>query len=253
MISYSSATDLWRVGRNAVVVGTVTLLHTGALWSLQNSMTQQQPPELIVPAQIVAELVTPATSTPGSEPMPPVPVAQESDPAPRPPSPVSEPTPSPAPEPQARPQAKPRTKPQTKPRSRPTRQAPPKPASYSTSATTNPAAAQGSAAPSTAAIAGPNPTPVTLPSSTAAYLNNPPPVYPRLSLRMRESGCVVVRVLIETNGRARKGFVQQSSGYQRLDQVALETARDHWRYKPGTRGGRPEAMWFDVPINFVLE
>jgi protein TonB len=26
-----------------------------------------------------------------------------------------------------------------------------------------------------------------------------------------------------------------------------------WRYAPGKRGGVPEAMWFVVPINFVLE
>jgi protein TonB len=26
-----------------------------------------------------------------------------------------------------------------------------------------------------------------------------------------------------------------------------------WRYVPGKRGGVPEAMWMDVPIQFVLE
>ena len=26
-----------------------------------------------------------------------------------------------------------------------------------------------------------------------------------------------------------------------------------WRYVPGKRGGVAEAMWFNVPINFVLE
>jgi len=63
----------------------------------------------------------------------------------------------------------------------------------------------------------------------------------------------VVRVLIGPDGRAQEAHLQRSSGYERLDQVALETARDRWRYVPGTRGGTPEAMWFNVPINFVLE
>jgi protein TonB len=31
------------------------------------------------------------------------------------------------------------------------------------------------------------------------------------------------------------------------------TAAMRWRYVPGKRGGVPEAMWSDVPINFVLE
>ncbi|MCK9515305.1 MAG: energy transducer TonB [Ottowia sp.] len=70
---------------------------------------------------------------------------------------------------------------------------------------------------------------------------------------MGESGRVVLRVLIGTDGRAQQASVRQSSGYARLDQVALKTVRDRWRYKPGTRAGVPEAMWFDVPINFLLE
>ncbi len=82
---------------------------------------------------------------------------------------------------------------------------------------------------------------------------NPPPPYPAMSRRLGEAGRVVVRVLIGTDGRAQDARIQQSSGYERLDKVALETARDRWRYVPGTRGGRPEAMWFNVPINFVLQ
>lgn len=94
---------------------------------------------------------------------------------------------------------------------------------------------------------------VVQPSSSAAYLNNPAPRYPAMSRRLGESGRVVVRVLIGTDGVARDARIQRSSGYERLDQVALETARDRWRYVPGTRGGVPEAMWFNVPIHFVLQ
>ena len=112
-----------------------------------------------------------------------------------------------------------------------------------------PAPAQADAAPA----AAPAPPAVVQPSSKAAYLNNPAPAYPAMSRRLGESGRVVVRVLIGTDGRAREAHVQKSSGYDRLDRVALETARDRWRYVPGTRGGVPEAMWFNVPINFVLE
>jgi len=37
-----------------------------------------------------------------------------------------------------------------------------------------------------------------------------------------------------------------------LDQAALATVMK-WRYVPGKRAGVAEAMWFNVPINFVLE
>ena len=101
--------------------------------------------------------------------------------------------------------------------------------------------------------APPAPPVVVLPSSNASYLNNPKPSYPAMSRRLGETGRVVLRVLIGTDGRAQEAHIQRSSGYERLDQVALETVRDRWRYQPGTRNGVPEAMWFNVPINFVLE
>ena len=92
-----------------------------------------------------------------------------------------------------------------------------------------------------------------MPSSQAAYLNNPAPAYPAMSRRLGEAGRVIVRVLIGPDGHARDARIHDSSGFDRLDRLALETARDRWRYVPGTRNGVPEAMWFDVPFNFVLE
>jgi protein TonB len=90
------------------------------------------------------------------------------------------------------------------------------------------------------------------PSSDAQYLRNPKPVYPALSKRLGEQGKVVIRVLIGADGSAQKAEVQQSSGFERLDQAALQTVLS-WRFVPGKRGGVPEAMWFNVPINFLLE
>ena len=92
---------------------------------------------------------------------------------------------------------------------------------------------------------------VHLPSSQADYLNNPQPTYPALSLRLRESGKVMVRVLIGRNGQALRGDVVQSSGFERLDQSALRAVLA-WRYVPGKVDGQPQDMWFDVPISFRL-
>lgn len=96
------------------------------------------------------------------------------------------------------------------------------------------------------------PTRLDLPSSNAEYLNNPAPAYPVMSKRLGEQGKVVVGVLIGVNGTAQKAEIRASSGYERLDQAALDTVLK-WRYVPGKRGGIPEAMWFNIPINFVLE
>ena len=57
---------------------------------------------------------------------------------------------------------------------------------------------------------------------------------------------------VATVGSASKAEIRTSSGYERLDQTALQTVLK-WRYVPGKRAGVPEAMWFNIPINFVLE
>ncbi|HOV18062.1 MAG TPA: TonB family protein [Ottowia sp.] len=230
------------IGRNAIIVATVVALHGAALWALQAGLLQR-PTELLVPAQLLAEMVAPPP--PPAAPPQPAPVPVPSPPTPPPPKPVVQkpvlapkprPTPQPAPQPLAVPQAAPTA---------PVVAAAPAPVA-------EPAPAPAPAAPP-APPAPPAPIVVVQPSSSAAYLNNPPPAYPAMSRRLGESGRVVVRVLIGPDGRAQEARIQKSSGYERLDQVALETARDRWRYVPGTRGGVPEAMWFNVPINFVLE
>lgn len=235
------------LGRNAVVVGVVIALHGAALWALQAGLLQRPPEEVVVPAQLLAEFVAPppavaAAPTPAPAPA----VAPPPMPAPKP-HPVAQPaprkvqhTPAPAatPQPLAVAEAAPTA---------PVMAAAPPPSVPAADAT--PAPAQADATPA----AAPAPPAVVQPSSKAAYLNNPAPAYPAMSRRLGESGRVVVRVLIGTDGRAREAHVQKSSGYDRLDRVALETARDRWHYVPGTRGGVPEAMWFNVPINFVLE
>jgi protein TonB len=90
------------------------------------------------------------------------------------------------------------------------------------------------------------------PSADADYLKNPPPTYPRASRRLGEQGTVIVRVFISTQGLPEKAEVRTSSGFARLDQAALEAVQ-RWRFVPGRRSGTPEAMWFNIPVRFVLE
>lgn len=90
------------------------------------------------------------------------------------------------------------------------------------------------------------------PAADADYLKNPPPGYPRISRRNGEQGTVIVRVFISTQGTPDKAEVRTSSGFTRLDQAALEAVQ-RWRFVPGRRNGTPEAMWFNIPVLFVLE
>ncbi len=147
---------------------------------------------------------------------------------------------------------------------KPTPQAEPQPASTQSVAKTdtpalNPnssnsqdtAAASTTAAPATASGKTGSPSLVE-PSADADYLKNPPPGYPRISRRNGEQGTVIVRVFITTQGLPEKTEVRTSSGFARLDQAALEAVQ-RWRFVPGRRSGTPEAMWFNIPVRFVLE
>ncbi len=93
---------------------------------------------------------------------------------------------------------------------------------------------------------------VELPSSGAAYLQNPAPIYPALSKRLGEQGRVLVRVLIGADGVPQQAELKRSSGFDRLDRSALDYVM-RCRYVPGKVGGVPQAMWYEAPVSYVLE
>jgi len=133
----------------------------------------------------------------------------------------------------------------------------PTPVAATAAAESTPSANTATASPAPPSAQAPSvrtasPAAVVLPSSDADYLNNPAPVYPRMSRRMGEQGTVLVRVLISADGRAEQAEIRISSGYARLDEAALDTVK-RWRYVPGKRAGTAEAMWFNVPVRFVLD
>lgn len=218
--------------RNLVIAGSVVLFHAAALWALQSGLVRRVV-EVVVPVTLLSETVTPPAPRVEAPPAPP-PV-----PAPEPPKKVVKRTPPPAPRPVARPEPAPAPTPTA-----PTGVTEPQPPA--------PPLAEPVAAVPAPPAPPPAPPRIELPSSDAAYLQNPKPPYPPLSKRLGEQGKVVLRVLIGADGRAQDAQVKQSSGYERLDRTARETVLK-WRYVPGKRGGVAETMWFDVPINFVLE
>lgn len=122
------------------------------------------------------------------------------------------------------------------------------PNAQTATATTTSTAAQAMTTPATPAPA----TTAILPSEKADYLNNPAPTYPAISRRLGEQGKVVIRVLIGKDGLPQQGNIEQSSGYARLDQVALRAVMG-WRYVPGQRNGTAQDMWYQVPIHFALQ
>lgn len=79
-----------------------------------------------------------------------------------------------------------------------------------------------------------------------------PPFYPPEARHLGQQGRVVVRALVDAQGKVAQVEVKESSGHPLLDQAALATVRG-WAFTPGSRNGTPEAMWARIPINFSLD
>jgi protein TonB len=222
---------IWRVS-GAVLLGHLALLWAMGHAGLEQASTLEE--AQVIMASVMVESPTPPAPQPQKKPQP----KSVSPAVPQPlPTPVSTPLPTVSKQAEASPTA-PAMAPVVAP--------------VVAAANSAPASPSAPAAAPSASVGKPAPPSLVLPSSDADYLNNPPPAYPRLSKRMGEQGTVIVRVFIGLQGTAEQAEIRTSSGYDRLDKAALDTVQ-RWRYVPGKRHGNPEAMWFNVPVRFVLE
>lgn len=89
------------------------------------------------------------------------------------------------------------------------------------------------------------------PKFGVAYLNNPPPEYPRLSQRAGEEGRVLMKVLVSAEGRPETVDVISSSGFERLDKAAVNAVKQ-WRFEPARKGGKALSAYVNVPLSFSL-
>lgn len=81
---------------------------------------------------------------------------------------------------------------------------------------------------------------------------NKPPKYPASSRRAKETGTVLLHVLINANGQVEKLSILESSGFDALDRAALAAVQD-WRFSPATNNGRAIQANVKLPIVFVLK
>lgn len=90
------------------------------------------------------------------------------------------------------------------------------------------------------------------PQFYADYLDNPAPVYPRLSKRLGEVGNVMLMVFVDAEGRPGQIDIQTTSRFERLDQAAIEAVR-RWKFVAAKQGQKAVAAWVLVPIHFSLK
>jgi periplasmic protein TonB len=116
-----------------------------------------------------------------------------------------------------------------------------------------PAASSAPPAPAPVATATiPRPAPVIKPPVIDAARNCKKPAYPPASVRLGEAGTVLLRFLIDADGKVKSSEVQASSGHQRLDEAARE-GLSLCRFKPGLSDGKPVEAWATLRYTWVLQ
>jgi protein TonB len=78
------------------------------------------------------------------------------------------------------------------------------------------------------------------------------PAYPPGSREAGEEGTVKLDIHVLEDGRVGNVRLRGSSGFPALDEAAMNEARRSWRLVPGTRNGKPVAMWAPFAVTFKL-
>jgi periplasmic protein TonB len=79
-----------------------------------------------------------------------------------------------------------------------------------------------------------------------------PPKYPSEAMRRNETGTVLVRVEVGTDGKPSDISIARSSRSRALDRAAMQAVRQ-WRFRPAQRDGRAVPGTVEVPFEFSLE
>lgn len=90
-----------------------------------------------------------------------------------------------------------------------------------------------------------------IPASAVRYLKEPRMTVPLMSKRLRESGVVHLRVIVDTRGLPREITLAKSSGFARLDEQALQDMRSA-RFVPYTENGQPVEWEVIAPMSYEV-
>lgn len=232
-----------RVGAGVAVV----LLHVAVVGAILVARSEPQVAKPVETVEVRFVEIAPLVQVAAAPPAP-TPPAPKPEPKPVPPKPTPKPVPKPPPPKPAPPPPEPAPPSETA-LSQPAPE--PAPAPAPAPATSQPPSGKPEPSDRTAAPQAPVSNEPKL-VGRIEYLGAPPmPEYPRTSKRLGEEGKVLVRLLINTRGLVDKATLEKSSGFNRLDEAALDAAR-RGRFKPYTENGMAIAAIAIVPFDFTL-
>lgn len=102
------------------------------------------------------------------------------------------------------------------------------------------------------APAGPAPVASPAPVETTLSYRTAPLKFPTQAIRQHMHGTVLLRVLVDEQGKPLDVVIEQSSGYALLDRSAREQVLASWLFQPALVDGRQVRAWARVPVSFDL-
>jgi len=102
-------------------------------------------------------------------------------------------------------------------------------------------------------VAPPPPAPPVAPTAARAVPGTHTiPPYPDMARRLGQSGTVTLAIALDASGTVQNVTVQNSSGVTTLDAAAVAWVKEHWRYEPATKDGKPVASSVAAAVKFDL-
>jgi protein TonB len=114
-----------------------------------------------------------------------------------------------------------------------------------------PPAAPPAAAPTTTAPEAPSASTGKPVEASLAY-RSAPLQFPIQALREQLHGTVLLRVLVDENGKPLDVVIERSSGHTLLDRSAREQVLASWTFQPAMVDGKAVRAWANVPVSFDL-
>ena len=108
------------------------------------------------------------------------------------------------------------------------------------------------------------PTPAIEPAVQATPVADPAPIeatlayraapltFPAMAIRRKLHGTVMLRVLVDTEGKPTQVVIEKTSGSDLLDKSARDQVLANWRFQPATSQGHAVPAWARVPVSFEL-
>lgn len=92
-----------------------------------------------------------------------------------------------------------------------------------------------------------------LPSTRLEYASAPAPIYPREAMLDGIEGTVLLKVLVDVDGKPLSVEIERSSGNRRLDDAARRKVLRKWMFRPAIRDGQAIQVFGMVPVSFSLQ